>query len=141
MSRNLQMLKIGKNILSQHAKKLIYYGHIYSHISYCVSTWGPMISNQQVSKLQKLQDQCVNLIDLTRKPIELKYLNNKILKVPEIISVECSKLGYRIIKNQLPQNLLTLLSSDQSGKTLKKSHHYQTRRKNLPNMPKAKSSQ
>ena len=94
LKRNLQMLRTGKNLLSQHAKKLLYYGHIYSHMSYCISTWGPMISDQKIAKLQNIQDKCIDLLDLTRKPLKDKYQNNKILNVNKLIDLECCKLGY-----------------------------------------------
>ena len=57
LKQNTNVLKAGTKLLSLHAKKTLYYGHIFSHLNYCVSTWGPMISNQQVAKLQKKSKQ------------------------------------------------------------------------------------
>ena len=56
IKRNMKMLYRTSNILPTHAKKNLYYGHIYSHLSYCISTWGPMlqtITNKEVAKITK----------------------------------------------------------------------------------------
>ena len=108
----------------------------FSHLNYCLSTWGPMVPNQQLNKLQKIQDQCIDLIDLTRTPIKEKYKINRILDVKQLIELECSKLGYRIINELLPNNLLKIMTSDQSGRSLKKAHSYSTRQKESQISPK-----
>ena len=63
MKRNMKMLQYSAKFLSSYAKRNLYYGHIYSHLSYCIGTWGPLMQQSQIKKLQKLQNKCVNLID------------------------------------------------------------------------------
>ena len=48
---NMNLLKRGAHLLNMQSKKILYYGHIYSHLSYCVSTWGPMLQQSQIKKL------------------------------------------------------------------------------------------
>ena len=49
IKRNLNFLKQGNKVLTTHAKKILYYGHIFSHLSYCISTWGPMLQCTQIN--------------------------------------------------------------------------------------------
>ena len=51
---NMHMLKQGNKFLTPNAKRNIYYGHIYSHLTYCISTWGPMLQSARIKKLQKI---------------------------------------------------------------------------------------
>ena len=63
IKRNMHLLQDNKLFLNRDTKKLIYYAHIYSHISYCIVVWGNMLSKQELKKLQKLQNKCIDLID------------------------------------------------------------------------------
>ena len=80
VKRNMNLLKTGKNFLSLHARKILYYSHIFSHISYCIGTWGGMVPTKSFNKLQKLQNKCIHLVDMNKKPLDEKYRNNKVLK-------------------------------------------------------------
>ena len=71
---NVNLLKVGQNFLNLHAKKLIYFAHIHSHMVYCLSIWGSMLSNTQIAKLQAVQDICINLIDRRKTSGELGIL-------------------------------------------------------------------
>ena len=39
MKRNLGLLSRGCSLLSKHSLKNVYYAHIFSHMSYCISIW------------------------------------------------------------------------------------------------------
>ena len=91
IKRNMNMLKHGCRLLNIGAKKILYYGHIYSHLSYCISTWGPMLQQNKINKLQKLQNKCINLVDLCRTNLADKFRELKILSVQEIIKLELTK--------------------------------------------------
>ena len=52
MKRNFVLMCRGKNLLPPHNLKLIYYGHIYSHMSYCISIWGSMANDELLSKIR-----------------------------------------------------------------------------------------
>ena len=62
IKRNIHLLCTGQNMLNIHAKKLIYYGHIQSHLTYCLSIWGNLICDTLLNKLQKLQNKCIYYI-------------------------------------------------------------------------------
>ena len=75
-----------------------------------------MLAEQQLNKLQKIQTNCVDLTDKTKKLNTSKFKENKILTVQNLVHLECSKFGYKILNNLLPKNLQQLLCSDQHAK-------------------------
>ena len=79
IKRNMRMLQHSAKLLSSYAKRNLYYGHIYSHLSYCIGTWGPLMQQSQINKLQKLQNKCVNLIDSSRSDLITKFSNLHVL--------------------------------------------------------------
>ena len=58
------------------------------------------------------------------------------LRLQDLIQLENRKLGYQLDKNLLPLSLHKLLWTDSRNKTLQKTHHYNTRDKHVPNLPK-----
>ena len=123
------MLKRTQNLLSILAKKNLYYGHIYSHLSYCISTWGPMIKDTEIKCLQKLQNKCIHLIDKSRNSLEKKYKDLQILRVNEIVDLELCKIDYRLLANDLPTKVLSCISTNAYSKSLNKKHGYCTHQK------------
>ena len=138
IQNNLILLKRLKNILTTHALKLIYYAQINSHLQYGILNWGNMLSITQIAKLQKLQNKCIKIlaknekVDVTSSRKELK-----ILSVTELIKVENLKFGYRYDKKMLPNPLVSNLELDHTESKLTKQHNYNTRNRNLPNLPYA----
>ena len=57
--KNTQLLRISKNHLNMQTKKLIYYAHFYSHLTYDCTTWGNMLRKDQIQKFQRLQNKCI----------------------------------------------------------------------------------
>ena len=129
------MLVTGKNMLNTNAKKLIYYGHIHSHLCYCLIVWGGMCKKMDLNRLQKAQNSCIKLLD-PKQTVDMNYINNNILTLPQLIKLEEIKLGYKITNKLLPTNLQSLLDTDQNGYALNKNHTYNTRRKRIPNHPR-----
>ena len=120
--------------MSIHGLKSVYYAHVYSHLSYCISIWGSMISASQLEKLKSQQDRCLWLID-NRLPVDQAYAKYKILKIEQVIDLELCKMGFKIHSGDLPKNLLANIKSDAKGDSLRKTHRYNTRQKNEANLP------
>ena len=139
IKRNTHLLKTAQNLLTPHTKKTLYYGHIFSHIIYGITVWGPMLRESQLAKLQKLQNKCINLIDRRNIGLSTKYKENRLLKIKDIIQLENNKLGFKLIKGGLPAKVHECLCTDHSNKKLTKLHNYNTRNKASPNIPLAKS--
>ena len=55
MKQNLGPLSRGRNLLSKQDLKNVYYAHIFSHMSYCISISGSMISSELLCKLRTQQ--------------------------------------------------------------------------------------
>ena len=106
MKRKIHMLRVSAKFLSINANRIIYYGHIYSHLAYCISTWGPMLQQSQIKKLQAIQNKCINLIDSSKYDVSDKFKKLRILTVKDIINIELIKIGYCLVKKDLPENLL-----------------------------------
>ena len=96
MKRNCNLMRLGKNLLSKHGLKTIYYAHVYSHLSYCISIWGSMINASQLAKLKSQQDKCMRLID-SKLPADQVYTKYKVLKIEQVIDLELCKWALKSI--------------------------------------------
>ena len=139
IKKNHNLLRKGKTILDNHSKKLIYYGHINSHLTYGLINWGSMLNNRDLKKLEKLQNQCISLIE-PRQPIAQIYKKYRILKLKDLIDLELAKFGFKSKSKLLPCRINSLISTDHSGKSLVKNHVYNTRNKLTANNPPAKNN-
>ena len=133
--RNTNLLKRVQNHLNMYTKKTIYYAHIYSHLVYGCTIWGNMLRNDQLEKLQKLQNTCIRLITNQKNTVH-GYQLLKLMNVAEIIKLHNLKMGYLVQHQQLPEMILKSCRSDAKSKSLDKIHRYNTRRKNEPNRPR-----
>ena len=133
---NQNLLKFGKKNLNIHAKQLIYFAQMQSHLNYCLSTWGNMIPNELITKLQRLQNKSIELIN-GKKTTKNNYESLGILCITELLKFENCKFGYKLINSSLPIKICELTTTDQSGKALCKNHSYNTRCKQFLNKPLA----
>ena len=132
----MSMLQVGVNLLNIHSKKILYYAQIYSHLSYGIPLWGNMISTTKMDSLQKLQNKCVRKIDTYENQVQKTYQRHKILRVKEALTLENCKMVYRLEHKLLPKKLAHLYNTSQQGKSLIKTHGYNTRNKMIPNLAK-----
>ena len=130
------LLSRGKHFLTVHAKKVLYHAQIQSNLTYGLLIWGNMISCEDKQKLQKIQDKCVQLIDL-KKSVDNIYREHKILKLSQLIELENCKVWYKHYHSMLPTKLSKLMGEDHRGISLNKKHGYQTRKKSEINSPLA----
>ena len=92
LTRNLNLLKYSQKMMPNDTKKLVYHAHIGSHIQYGIMLWGNSVSNEQINKLQRIQNQCMyyisgNRINSTRLNKELK-----ILKIKDMVAAGLSEV-------------------------------------------------
>ena len=106
---------------------MIYYAHFYSHLKYGISVWGHMITNTQLAKLQKIQDDCLRLINNCNLTNPTTYKNLCILQVNKInFNLESSKMIYKSLKGDLPSILSEAINTDSNHQSLNKKHNYST---------------
>ena len=136
LKQNLQLLRMSNKFLTKTTKKLIYYAHMYSHITYGILLWGNMINQNSIKKIQKIMNLGFTLIT-GLNPSPGNFKKERMLRLNDLIHLENNKLGYQLEKALLPCNLHDLLWTDSRNKTLQKTHQYNTRAKHLPKLPKA----
>ena len=136
MTRNLNLLKYNQNIMPQETKKLIYHAHIGSHLQYGLILWGNGITNEQLKKLQKIQNQCITYISGIKINNTRVNKDLGILTVKDMIDLANLKFGYKLLHNLLPRKVAECCRIDSRNKCLMPKHAYNTRSKEVPNLPK-----
>ena len=132
LNQGTGMIRKAKNFLDTRCLKILYYAQFFSHICYCISIWGNMLTEGQLNKLQRLQDNCVSMLNNSTTP---DYTGLKIPKVRELIKLENYKFAHKLIHQELPAKVIKAAMSDHKGNSLMKSHPYGTRQKKLINTP------
>ena len=79
-------------------------------------------------------------MDAHRIGVEIKYKENKLLQVKELIQFELAKIGYHMLSQDLPSKILESPNTDHNLCNLKKVHGYNTRQKSLQNLSKVKNT-
>ena len=130
------MLAQGKNLLDIHTKKIIYYAQFYSHLNYCIGSWGPMIKSCELSKLNSIQKKALLTIGIDTA---VKCEQNNILSTNQLIWLENVKFAYKCLNSLMPSPITMNAFSDQNGQSLTKTHNYNTRNKSKPNTAPAKT--
>ena len=136
LKQNMNILKMSNKFLDKHTKKQIYHAHILSHITYGLLFWGNSLDENTVAKIQGLLNKCFKLCT-GLEPNEKNFKAEKILTLNELLQLEVLKLGYKLHHDLLPKNVHNLLWTDSKQLSLKKTHKYSTRHKDLPTLPKA----
>ena len=141
LKSRLNLLQVGKNFLSKHALRILYFAQIHSVLAYGIAMWGSLISQGNLNKLQKIQNTCVSTIEGQKRSTEKSsFTNLKILSVTQTIDLELEKLWHKYQLDMLPSRLMEIMSTDHMDHTLEKTHNYNTRNKNIRNIPMAKQN-
>ena len=135
IKRNMHLLKTPRNLFNEKTLKLIYHAHIQSHIDYGLVLWGSMTTKDNFNRMQSIQNKCIEIIS-RNKNAEDSFKKLKIAKINELIKLQEIKIGYRLLNKLLPNKISQQLQCDSNQKSLIKAHSYNTRRKNIPNLPK-----
>ena len=131
LSKNLNLIRLGKNFLNINAKRIIYFSQIQSHLIYGLSIWGNMSSTTVLSRLKKLENKSVALIN-SHAVTKENYNKFCILPLVQLIKLKNCKFA-KLLHHELPVRIEELSNYDHTGKSLKKKHHYNTRNKNFLN--------
>ena len=129
LNSNINLLKTGRNFLTSHALKVIYFAQIHSNLTYSIGVWGSLISKEILLKLQRIQTACLKIINI--------WGPNEILTVNQQVKLELCKLWHKWALGLLPSNLEQTMNTDHRDRSLKKTHLYNTRQKRLQNRPRS----
>ena len=90
-------------------------------------------NNKKMQKqLQQVQNNCIRLVSKIPKDtsISTAYKEFKTLTVQQLIEQELLKIGHRVTHKIYPTPILNMFSKNRGEKT----HEYETRNKNTPNI-------
>ena len=128
LTRNTNLLRYNQNLMPTNTKKLVYHAHISSHIQYGMLLWGNNAT----------EDQLNNHI-LPRTDINTAHYKLGILKIKDMLTLANLKFGYKLAHNLFPIKIRTICLEDSKKQILLPQHKYNTRTRNMPNLPKASS--
>ena len=138
LSRNVNLLKMGKNFLTPDTQKMVYYAQIHSNLCYGLSVWGSMAPRGLLNKIQNIQNSSVSLIN-SNKTVRDNFTKYRILNVNQSIELETCKLWHKHHLKVLPPKLSKEMTHNHLNKSLRKKHHYRTRNKHLTNVAMARN--
>ena len=127
---NKRLLMNSKNLLPEFCLRKIYFAHIYSHLTYGISVWGTMCSKCYQKILYQLQQRCVATMCRPLETVNAAYNQLKIISLPDLLLFSQQKMGYCVTHKLLPKPILRLFNRRGGQKT----HRYETRNKNTPNI-------
>ena len=85
LKRNHHLLRTSKNLLNTHAKKIIYFSHVQSHVTYCLSVWGNMLNQSQLVRIDKVLLDCISNVKQNMNCNQnSQYLNSILCKGPKL---------------------------------------------------------
>ena len=128
------LLYRSKNPMTPHAKRILYFAQIQSHLTYGLVIWGSMLASSQMKELQSIQNKCMQQINLSL-PLKEVYRKYNILQLKSLVSLENVKIRQKIHLKKLPVRLEKSMLHDEKNRSLTKSHEYNTRNKSLANTP------
>ena len=126
LNRNLNMLKFGRNMMTQECKLLVYHSHLESHIQYGILLWGNGATNTQINRIQKIQNKALQYVTNKNNALENKK-QLQVLDINSLIELANLKFGYKVLHNLLPPVTMKLCLFDSSNNILSKQHNYDIR--------------
>ena len=127
---NKCLLLNAKHLLPNFCLRKIYFAHIYSHMTYGLSVWGTLGFKSLQTSLYKLQQECMSAMCKPLETVEFAFNRLKIIRLLDLITFHQQKLGYLVSHKLLPTPIAGLFNR-RGGK---KTHHYESRNKNTPNI-------
>ena len=82
LKRNSNLLKHTQKLMTVDSKRLVYFAHIQSHLTYGLILWGNSLNEEQLTKLINIQEKCLTYID--HRP---SFSNLKILPLNKILTL------------------------------------------------------
>lgn len=124
-----------KHLLTKKYLTKLYYSLVHPHLQYGISIWGGSHLTY-INKLVTLQKKAIRIINKVPYNYHTNnlFLTNKIPKLPDLYKLELGKYMYKHSNKTLPTNLIDIFTPHSSH------HEYNTRNRNNPRIPLAKST-
>ena len=113
LSSGIYSLNMARNMISSETKRLVYFAHVFSHLNYALSAWGPMISLSNLKKLQVAQNKAIRSIYNLKIRTRLGPYFKKagILDIKGLIELSLVKISHRYVTSSLPQRIVNLFEN------------------------------
>ena len=126
--------------MPRDTKLLIHHSHVLSHIQYGLILWGNNASSTQINRIQRIMNRCERFITHKQTRQE-KITPLNTLTLTSLITLANYKFGYKLWHDLLPRKTSAICNYDSQRKSLLPNHHYNTRHRRVPNLPKTRHTQ
>ena len=112
LAQGLYALARTKHYFPKHHKRLIYHALFESHLTYCIAIWGHTLK-KHLNSLLVLQKKAIRYIanapyNAHTNPL---FLENNILKVPDLIQYHLLKFMHKVINKTAPKTITKIFPS------------------------------
>ena len=84
LKQNIHLLSTSRKFLTNQSLKLLYYAHIYSHLTYGLVVWGNMVCPSTINSLQKIMNKCFRIIT-KQQPTLKNFKQECMLRLQDLI--------------------------------------------------------
>ena len=127
LASGIYSLNMARNMLSNKAKRQIYFAQVFSHLNYGLSAWGPMVSKANIKKLQVKQNKAVRAIFNLKNRSRLSdyYRKGQLLDLKGLIELSLAKISHRYITDVLPKCIINLFENTNHTHETRNRHQLQ----------------
>ena len=127
-------INVTKNVLSPAHSKTLYYSLVYPYLNYGILLWGNTYK-KFLHKLEIAQKKPIRTINraMYNEPSSPLFKKCNIIKLQDIYKLQCCKLMYEFLKNNLPTPIMNIFTVNSDI------HGHNTRQLNDVHLPKVKT--
>ena len=127
-------INVSKNVLSPAHSKTLYYSLVYPYLNYGILLWGNTYK-KFLHKLEISQKKPIRTINraMYNEPSSPLFKKCNIIKLQDIYKLQCCKLMYEFLKNNLPTPIMNIFTVNSDV------HGHNTRQLNDVHLPKVKT--
>ena len=129
LSRSIGLLSKIRRYVLMHLLRTIYYSIFKSHLIYACEIWGQNQNNLRFTKLTKLQNKALKVINFqsSDSPTGPLYQENKVLKIADFINYKNALFIRNTLKRENPQvfhEMILMLNQNHSYNTRAATYHF-----------------
>ena len=129
LSRSIGLLSKIRHYVPMHLLRTIYYSIFNSHLIYACEIWGQNQNNLRFTKLTKLQNKALKVINFqsSDSPTGPLYQENKVLKISDFINYKNALFVRNTLKRENPQvfhEMFIMLNQNHTYNTIAATYHF-----------------